>query len=150
MTSNHLEKIRKHLSNLSISEGLEGEVHAYILRRIDDLKEQFDNVTLGSVATALSWTESEEGCKAIVNVLDSLTYGYIKIFYREFSLWGDSNDEVMQEPIAILSSNDVRKALEENCLYFNGTPIDDFLDRITVMYVVRNDVFKESNNKDFL
>ena len=48
----------------------------------------------------------------------------------------------MEEPLAQISNLEMRRALETNQLVVNetGETVQDFLSRISVEYVVRNDV----------
>lgn len=116
----------------------EGKVCSFVFERLSQLKEQFDSVTLGSVAVALGWSEDAEGKRAIANALDYLAFGEVPVLERRFELWPAESDAVLEQPLCELSDQQVKKALEQNVLIVptTGEAITDFADHISVVYLV--------------
>jgi hypothetical protein len=118
----------------------ERQVCAYVFQALRSLKDQFNEVTLGAVATALNWTQDREGQRAIVRVLDYLSFGEMPpILERRFFLWSSgTSNEVLEEPLCELTDAEIRQALEEELLVVptTGEQLHNFQDYITVVYMV--------------
>lgn len=118
----------------------EAKVYAYVKDLLHTLGPQLYSVSLASVADALGWSSDPELRSAIVRALDQLALGRPSILKRQFLLWPtDSGDEVLQEPLGQVSDLEIRRALESNTLVLpeTGERVHDFIDRITVEYIVR-------------
>ncbi len=121
----------------------ESRVYAHLHELMAKLGPQLHAVSLVTVADALGWGNDKDLRKAIVRALDQLTFGESSLLERHFLLWpGDQSSEVLEEPLAQISNLEMRRALETNQLVVNetGETVQDFLSRISVEYVVRNDV----------
>lgn len=121
----------------------ENRVYAHVKGLLDTLGVQLHAVSLASVADALGWTEDRELKKAIVRALDQLSFGEPSILERHFLLWPSEDDsDVLSEPIGQISDLEMRQALESNILTIaaTGEQVSDFLDRITVEYILRDEV----------
>jgi hypothetical protein len=121
----------------------EARVYAYVQEMLRALGTQLHTVSLGSVADALGWTHDLDKRKAIVRALDQLAFGEASVLERHFLLWSDHPDpEVLESPISQISDLEMRRALETNLLTLSetGEQISDFMNRISVEYVLRDDV----------
>lgn len=116
-------------------DSFEMTVCRYIFRRLAEIGPAADHFDLGSVASALGWHSSDQ-TRAIVSALDFLSFCSRPVLSRHFALWGDNSDEILEQPIAELSDEAIRQALETNELInpVTGESIPDFTNRITVEY----------------
>ena len=120
-------------------ESAEARVYAHVEALLSKLGPQFRSVSLGSVAHALGWSTDAALNKAIVRALDQLSYGETAVLERQFLLWPvEHSPEVLAEPQCRISELEMRRALESNVLVVSqtGEQVRDFLDRVTVEYVV--------------
>jgi hypothetical protein len=125
----------------------EGLVCTYVFSRLEQLENQFDRVTLESVATALEWLNDTEGQRAIARALDGLAYGEVQILERKYEFWSENNLEVLDQPICEFSDEEIRNALSEKFLIVGGEKILDFLDRVTVSYIVTEHAHQLATSK---
>lgn len=135
--------------NLTFSQDtLEVKVCGYVFSLLLKLGGQFDSVSLGSVLHALKWQPDFTHKRAIATALDFLTQSDTAIFERRYELWDDSDEDVLDMPICEFSQEDIRLALEVNELICpkTGEIIPNFLDRVTVLYVV-TDAAKRSGQQ---
>jgi hypothetical protein len=125
---------------------LEASVYTYLHALMDTLGPQLHTVSLVSVADALGWSHDKELRNVIVRALEELTFGEPSLFERHFFLWPEKQDsEVLEQPLAQVSDLEMRRALETNQLVVieTGEVVKDFVSRISVEYVVRDDVSKQ-------
>lgn len=115
----------------------EGQVCSLIIKRLSELKEGFEGVTLGSVAADLGWYDAE-GKRAIATALDYLSYGEVPLLERRFELWPAETGEVLAQPICSLDEDVIRRALETNVLLVpsTGEELHDFKKQVSVHYAV--------------
>lgn len=116
----------------------EGQVCSFVFERLNQLKDQFDSVTLGSVAIALGWGNDAEGKRAIATALDYLAFGDVPVLERRFELWPSQGNSILEQPLCELTDKQVKRALEQDFLIdpTTGEPIAHFADHITVVYLV--------------
>lgn len=117
----------------------ESEVCAFVFRRLSQLHDQFDSVTLGSVAVELGWAGDREGASAIARALDYLAFGPMPLLERRFQLWpSEESGEILEGSVCDFSDSDIRNALETNCLVDKNTgeSVSDFLNRVHIIYLV--------------
>lgn len=129
----------------------EAAVCAYVFDQFNRLGKHFRNITPHAVANALKLLDEDTNRRAVMSALDYLAFGPIPILERRFELWrhGDS-DEVLEEPICELSVSDMRNALEGKFPIdpTTGEAIPDFLNRVTVIYIVTKSA-REDAEKGF-
>lgn len=121
----------------------EARVYAHVQNLLTTLGAQLHSVSLASVADALGWSSDRELRRAIVRALDQLSFGEPSILERHFLLWpSEDDDAVLSEPLGQISDLEMRRALESEVLTLaeTGEQVTDFMDRITVEYVLRDEV----------
>lgn len=122
------------------AEAPEARVYEHVIGLLRTLGGHFHSVSLSSVADALGWANDLERKKAIVRALDQLAFGKEPILERQFLLWpaDENSDEVLAGPECRVSELEMRRALLENALVVEktGEVVPDFLDRVTVEYIV--------------
>jgi hypothetical protein len=139
MNSSNSNEIFDRVSSFFPPDSKERRVCSYVLQRLCELKNQFTEVNLASVADALGWMSDGESKAAIARSLDYLVYGDFPLLERKFRFWpAEDSGQVLDDYICDLSELDVRLALEANVLIdpTTGEEILEFLDRITVLYEV--------------
>ncbi len=139
MNSINSSEIFDRVSSFFPPESKERKVCAYVLQRLFELKDQFREVNLTSIADALGWKSDVESKAAILRSLDYLAYGEVPLLERKFRFWPvEDSGQVLDDCICDLSELDVRHALEANVLIdpTTGDEVHEFLDRITVLYEV--------------
>ena len=116
----------------------EGEVCCYVFNLLGKLGSQLDSFTLGSIASDLQWHGIPERRRAIARALDFLASGNPSVLELQYELWLDEPGNQILEESTRLSVEDVRFALENGELIVpsSGASIDNFMDLITVLYVV--------------
>lgn len=123
----------------------ETRVYAHVRGLLATLGTQLHSVSLASVADALGWQSDRELRRAIVRALDQLAFGEPSILERHFLVWPvEDDDSVLSEPLGQISDLEMRRALESNILNLpeTGEQVTDFLDRVTVEYVLRDGIFE--------
>lgn len=140
MTNTDIERSITEVGRAFPQDSLEASVCGYVFQLFQDLGDQFDSISLGTVLRAMKWRPDSAHKRAISTALDFLTLGNTGIFERRYELWppADEDSEVLAQPLCELSHDDIREALEKNQLIcpVTGEIVSDYQDRITVLYVV--------------
>jgi len=118
---------------------------SYFYGLLDKVGANFEGITLGGVATDLNWYSDQSQKVAISSALDYLASRFPPLLVRRYELWGEDKQEVLDQPICILSDDDIREALETNELInpISGRAVPNFLDLVSVSYVLDEQFRKE-------
>lgn len=121
----------------TFSEGRrEAEVCTFIFEQLENLKDGFECISLGEVASHFKWHNNKDAAKSIQIALDYLSYGTIPVLERKFVLWPEDEEDILETEEVIFSDADIRDALEHGKLINpnTGLEVQNFLDKIQVIY----------------
>lgn len=145
MSKKYLDEIVEESQRVFGSDSLEWQVLSYFYGLLDKLGANFEGITLGGVASDLSWYSDQSRRVAISSALDYLASRFPPLLVRRYELWGEDTQEVLGQPICTLSDDDIREALETNELInpISGRAVPNFLDLVSVIYVLDEQFRKE-------